>query len=227
MSLDGDSPYKNRKRISKNGGDITGQVIANINYLKKSKKNFAIRMTVEPDNVGDLFDSINGFVKMGYNRIFHALNLWSNKWTEEKFEEYYRQLKKIHMEYGLRTELIISGAQIHNIVEKGKCSGGVNDITIYADGNLYPCTAVAGNKNYCIGNVKDGVKEHWMEKLEYINNTEIEECIGCSLIKDCMADKCRFVNKAITGEYNKACDCICWMENTLYRVRKDYMIKTH
>jgi len=222
VSIDGNKPWKNKKRISKNGVNITEQVIKNIDYLVKRHHNVAIRMTVEPDNVENLYDSVTGFVKMGYKNIYHALDIWNTEWTESDFRVYYNQLKTIYKEYKNRSDLSISGAQKHEIVKRKECLGGNSDITVYPDGTIYPCTVVAGDKEYCIGSVRDGIFEGWDEKLQYINSLKMKECEGCSLLEDCMANRCRFVNKVLTGRFDKTCECICWMENIWYGMSKNF-----
>jgi uncharacterized protein len=104
-------------------------------------------------------------------------------------------------------------------------AGGITDLTIYPNGDLYPCCAMAGKKEFCIGNVYGGVHEHWENKLKNINDLEINECSGCTVLENCMANRCRLFNKVLTGYYNKPSDVICWRENIQHRLRKEIWYK--
>ena len=86
-----------------------------------------------------------------------------------------------------------------------QCEAGVNNISIFPDGNIYACYAFAGSWNKekvgIIGNIDDGLHEDKMKPyIEYKYNWKfMDECKECLYSNICFAS-CFGNNLRATGK---------------------------
>ena len=107
------------------------------------------------------------------------------------------------------------------IRKKGRCVVGTYHFQIYPDGNIYPCSVVAGIPKYCIGNVNEGLDELKVKQLNFLMNPVVSECSACKYYNYCETCRCYFVNEALTGNMYTPSGVVCAMEHLKIRLMKD------
>lgn len=67
------------------------------------------------------------------------------------------------------------------IIQSGvtrRCNAGINKFSIDSDGRLYPCDSFLGIKEYCIGDIYNGLNDVYHE-FKNIRNYSVEKCKVC------------------------------------------------
>lgn len=220
FSIDGPKYIFDLCRKSKNNKDYYDIIIANAKSLLKCRDDVRIRITVVPENVDYLFENIQYFMELGFKYITHAIDYCNKGWTDYSFDQYYKQILRLRSyikEYKVHS-LVIDGTKDIELRSRGKCQGGIYSLNIYPDGTIYPCTIIAGNNLYEIGDINTGINDNWLTQLDSINELCIEECQGCSLIESCFSNRCRLFNKVLTGSYQKPSGNVCAVQNIMFRL---------
>ena len=97
----------------------------------------------------------------------------------KKISEYLLRLNDSSISIGM----IIDGNTI--LSKKGKCGAGVNIVSIYANGDIYPCLLVTQNGEFKIGTVLEGIDPNKLEKIMRVNEQINPCCEGCSYYSYC------------------------------------------
>lgn len=74
--------------------------------------------------------------------------------------------------YGKILCRVIDGGRVYY-----RCAAGVGKINFDAHGNIYPCEFFAGNPDYCIGNIDDGIAP---DKVQLFWSENVEQRSTCS-----------------------------------------------
>lgn len=230
ISLDGAKYSHDMYRVGKDGRGTFDQVVEVTKKLLKKKPMLRIRMTVNPDTVDRLFDNVHFIIKIGGKYISPCLNFGHPSWTEKHFLMFEEELKKIS-EYLFRLNdssidvgMIVDGKTVLN--KKGKCGAGLNVVSIYADGDIYPCLLTTPNKDFKIGTLEKGIQTKLVEDILILNNHINTCCRGCDLYSYCKNTRCKVINKQETGNYLLPLSARCWAENVIYRIMKyNYLLR--
>lgn len=75
-----------------------------------------------------------------------------------------------------------------------------------------------GYKEFCIGNIYNGVDEKKRSNLMEYSDKENVDCIGCYLYHYCSEPRCKILNKMRMGEYCKSSPIECAIENIKYKI---------
>ena len=75
-----------------------------------------------------------------------------------------------------------------------------------------------GNKEFCIGNIYDGVNSGKLSAIMKQNCHINEECVDCSISNGCNGKRCKIVNKLLTGDYNLPSALECEINHMLFRL---------
>lgn len=222
VSLDGDQKNHdlNRKDIEGNGSfQKTVCFIKGLNNLDIS---FDIRMTVHPSNASDFKNNFMYLVN-SFNKLpIFVPDAGSDKWDINLLKSFVDQIKDVFMNlykdgykdviaylYDMKTEYLR--------FRKG-CSGGKDSIHIDPEGLIYPCYLAVGNKDFCIGNVSDGINQNKVEELYKISLLRNPDCMGCGLENNCKARTCKIVNKIRKEDYLKPDEFMCNYTRELYKI---------
>ncbi|MFZ5998256.1 MAG: geopeptide radical SAM maturase [Nitrospirota bacterium] len=96
----------------------------------------------------------------------------------------------------LRNEILRRGYRTPKIVPS-PCIVELRDsYVVNYDGALYKCPGLIGREHYCIGTVKDGVKEY--RQSHNLDNWKNEECLGCVHLPLCFGG-CRYIKVVHDG----------------------------
>lgn len=199
VSIDGLKEINNKHRIMHNGAGTYDLAIDTAQKLLDYRKDLIIRMTVNSDTVEQLSSSIISFINMGFIFLSPVVNEFDTKWNEEKMALLESELRMVK-EYILNKDVYV-GYINSKSKYSGRCSGGIKSFQIYPNGDIYPCSCVAGQENYIIGSVKRGLNSEKIKEFSILYGQKSNECIGCENITLCNTQKCKFLNKMVTGDF--------------------------
>lgn len=201
ISIDGDIQTHNKNRITNKGVGSFEMAIETAGRLKLIFDDLRCRVTVAPNTVENLFMNIKYLVDFGFKQIAIAFDSFSDQWNENHIDIIDREYKKI-LDYWNKSDHQTQISIVDDIIQKkrtlGKCKPRKH---YYIDGLIYPCTFVVGLKEYNIGNIDDGVDKNKIKEIERISSTDNRECEKCNIKKSCISNRCKLINKVITGDY--------------------------
>lgn len=226
VSIDGTKETHDKMRPFKNGNGSHGLALKNSMKLVESGKDVRVRTTFDSNNVYDLYKDIKFLIDNGFRCIVPAPNLFDKSWKQEDVNLLEEQMIKIKKYLEDKKDVLVSLVDKNTYGFKGPCSGGETSLHIYPDGGLYPCIMVAGNNEFCIGDIYVGIDQEKKNNfLSYSNKINIE-CEGCALYSFCSATRCKIINKLITNSYCSPSPVECAIENVRYKVNLLHTVKS-
>lgn len=218
LSIDGGKYTQDNMRRFKNGESTYEIVLKNGKRLLEHLPNMRVRMTFDSDTVNNLYEDIKFLVEQGFKIIVPAPNIFDQNWDYMHLNILENQMIKIKKYIELKEDVLVSLVDKDLYINKGPCNGGINNFSIYPNGKIYPCTMVAGNEEFCIGNVYRGID---YDKLNYLlahSNCKNKECRECGLNSYCSGERCKMLNKLITGDYYSPPAMECAMQRLKYKI---------
>lgn len=215
VSLDGTQMSHDKMRKFHSGYGSYEKVMKNSLRMLKKKENIRVRMTVTPENVKDLYENVLHLVNKGFKLIVPVLDVFDRRWNEEMFEVIRKSVRRIKRKV-LQNNVVISITDPLIIYRNYKCDGGSSSQNIYPDGNIYPCTMAAGNKEFLIGDIYNGINTEKLKTIMSFSNLSILECQGCSYYNSCNSVRCRIINKLVNGNYLKPEVVECYLNHIIY-----------
>ena len=214
VSIDGDRESHDKNRILRDGSGTYDLSIQNAQKYLMDKGSVRLRMVVTPNNVSELCNNVMHLYKLGFREIIPGIDYYDENWTEELFDEVLFQFQKLqkHREKKQIKDVRI-GILDDTVKEKGKCVVGCDGYQISSDGKLYPCLLVADNPYYCIGDIYSGLDYKAINKINKINQKDVEQCADCGNYKYCITSRCLFLNEQLTGSCFCAAANVCALEN--------------
>lgn len=213
ISIDGDSRSHNKNRIYKNCIGSFDKVIKTAQKMKLIFENLRCRVTVTPNTIEDLHDNIRYLVDIGFKQISVAFDLFSNEWNENHIsiiEEQYQKTLSYWKSNSLQVEISIVDEIIGDKKVLGICYPNTH---FYIDGLIYPCTFVVGLEEYSIGNILDGIHSEKVKDIINISSIDNKKCEKCNNRRACSSNRCKLINKVITGDYYTPPTINCILEN--------------
>ena len=228
ISIDGDRDSTTINRMSKDIS-IYNKVIKNISMLETLKCNYSLRMTVGKNVIDRLFKNIK-YLYENFNRpidLQFDLNMSIDKTIVLILKEEIRKIIEFYIEKNTNIDnpkLIIDqiDGKYINILSDFKnmfcmCDAGINSFNFMPDGNVYPCSFLTNLKEFCIGDIYNGISVEKSRELA-IKNFDINEnkCSNCQIKFFCHGMKCGYLNYICTGRINEPSDLTCQIEKIFY-----------
>ncbi len=228
ISIDGNKELHDACRIQPNGeGSYDIDIAALNHYSSHYTPERNSKMTLAPQNMRYLFDSVVDFINQGMTSI--NLNcVFEEGWNQQTAKVEYEQLKKL-ADYILENDLEHLYIAIFNERQEGMqskysdgnfCGGLGSMLSLRPNGQFYPCirympTSVGPNvKDLCIGDIDTGIigREQGSEILEMMDNVTRRSqsndiCYECPLSNDCAW--CSALAHTVYGTPNKRPMFIC------------------
>lgn len=206
ISIDGNKELHDACRIQPTGEgsyDVAMTALNHYNQVYSNERNS--KMTLAPENIGYLFDSVVDFINHGMTTI--NLNcVFEEGWNTETARIEYEQLKKL-ASYIINNDLehlyiAIFRETPEGVMDKysdgNHCGGLGSMLAMRPNGQFYPCirympTSVGDNvKDLCIGTVQDGMvgRESDSEILDMMDNITRRSqsndiCYDCPIGNSC------------------------------------------
>lgn len=222
ISIDGKEKTHDLYRKTKQGQGTYRLLQEKISKLLKiDEKNVRARMTFNSKTVKDLSENVKHVADIGFKTIVSIPDYFDNGWNEQSMQIFFEEIMKIHDWYSSNSkyEDIYISLLDKTLVKKGGCSGGISNFHILPNGDIYPCSYGAGEKELLLGNIfeKEQLNVDKVNDIQRISEKNNPECIGCSNIDCCIAARCKIVNKITTGNYLIPNSVICNQENIKYQ----------
>ena len=185
------------------GKNVYNKIIENVKWLKEKKfeGELIARMTVmEPKNIKEevihllnlnLFDSVHWQLNAMFweDLKFRKFNEWSKQYNQnirELIDLWITEMKK-GIVWKIYPFIGITKSLLENRKSKLRCGAGLSQYAILTDGNISPCVAMAGMKNFYVGNLDSNPNN--LKKIEVG-----EPCTTCNIFEQC-GGRCLFANK--------------------------------
>lgn len=231
ISLDGDRDTQNKNRFDANKKGSYDTVIDKTKSLRQQGR-LGVRATLTPFNfnVTSIYKHLDS-LKFRQIIISPAFNMLSDDDYEilsEKYVEWYDYLKseihKKNYEYVKKAKQFIQELKKVDraLVRTVACGVGKNLLAIDIHGNIFPCQRFVAMKEYCIGNIKDGMTTQ-KQFLEEVNKPINEKCQKCWCRNLCVSG-CSYCNVESTGDVKKAEEAYCrYVRKTTSAIIKIYL----
>lgn len=219
VSLDGTKDTNDLYRVDMDGLGTYNRIVEKLKELEQIKNLVRIRMTIVPETVNLLFDNVIHIIKLGYSTIVAVPDLFSKNWNDNILKQLEIQLFRLHKELKEKYDDSVSFTFFDDTVMKGRCSGGIQDININCNGDIYPCIYVIDNPMFIIGNVKTGIDSEKAEILKKEYDCNNDDCMECNYNRYCISNRCKILNYILTGNMQKAFPLICEFENIIFQLK--------
>lgn len=224
ISIDGKKEKHNANRYDINGVGSYETVIKKTENLRKDSL-VSARATVSSNNMGyvEIFEHL---VSLGFRVV--PIAIAKNMLKDSDYSELYKEYEKYidHFEKLIQKGDIAKAKKMIDLlsaiekIEYGSerylgCGVARNMYAVDIDGRLYPCHRFVANKEYSLGDIKNGVST---KRSEFIKNLHIGNHDQC---KDCWAQNlclggCPNENLLETGSINKASQKNCILTKLMY-----------
>lgn len=230
ISIDGNKELHDSCRVQPNGEGSYDIDMAALNHFNKHytpERNS--KMTLSPQNITYLYDSVIDFIKNDM-KVININCVFEEGWKPEHAREEYYQLKKL-ADYLIDNNLDSIYVAIFNERQEeqlGKdydgtsCGGSGSMLAIRPNGEFYPCLRYMpssigdDNNSMCIGTVKDGMvgREQDSEILKMLDgitrrSQTTDICWSCPIASDCMC--CIALSSTVYGTPTKRTTFACIM----------------
>lgn len=203
VSLDGNKEINDRNRIYKGSkNSVFDTVVKNIQYLKEHCHcPFMIEMSVDTANIHQFLaeDSLKD-VKTLLALEPYAIHIVPVMWADEDHVcnsppyridliKYFDELARFHIEENRKGNTVTLTKVYHIINQLGDkklkkyfCTAGLEELSIDAQGDIYPCFMLIGENRYMMGNVyREDTEKYDFIINELLSNTmeSNEKCSSC------------------------------------------------
>lgn len=230
ISIDGNKELHDSCRIQPNGeGSYDVDIAALKHYNEHYSNERNSKMTLAPNNIKYLFDSVKDFIKNG-TTIINLNCVFEEGWTKQLAHEEYIQLIKL-ADYIIDNKLENLYISIFRETPDGplskkqdntSCGGAGSMLAVRANGDIYPClrympSSVGNNvKDLKMGNVKDGMigRKEGSDVLKMLDSitrrsSTDDICYNCPIANACMT--CIALGHTVFGTPNKRTTFTCDM----------------
>jgi len=189
ISIDGSNKLTHEYHRGESSYDKT---INAIDLLDKHNANYMISMTVTKSNIDDIESMSKKYgSRLTFAPLFVAGKAKNKKELSISGEDYYNALNNVDEinPMGYLAESLVS-AKCGKII---KCAIGDREISISANGNVYPCHLLHYDEFYC-GNIREeSMFNIYNKSLKLVADCNVENIQGCSNcnIKYICAGACR------------------------------------
>lgn len=229
VSVDGKSETHNKNRLDKTGRETYHVVENSLRRLDESGINYEIRMTYNSQTISDLACNVK-FLLEEFNCacLRWAADYFDSGWNEEKVQTLVKQYQSI-LEYQQRIERKqaekIAVLNMDNFNKLGRCSGGITEINIDTEGDLYPCTYVCGDEEFLIGSIKDGPRIINIKKVHSTRQKSNKKCMTCQNKDYCVGNRCKIINFVEDLCHSVYVENICRLSNAeIGLLRKQWVL---
>lgn len=224
IALSHDGVLQDTQRVFPDGRGTSRLLEPKIDLLLKLQPNAIAMMTVLPENVGRLAESVEWLYARGFSRVNTAIDCRpNNAWDDNSMEE-------LDAQYGILAEFCASHFDderpLHYLNFESKiachlesrscieCRLGYKQPSIAPDGSIYPCNQFLNIPEYRIGSVSSGIDEQARERIYQMSLLPEASCDGCALAKRCR-HHCACLNFSMTGNMHEVPPVQCVHEQSV------------
>lgn len=201
ISLDGRPSVNDKLRLKKNCYGATGDILKGIEVLRRNNIACGVTCVVTNENVKELAGIIEFAYFLGNVRKI-GFDILRNQGRGVDLhapseEEMYTAMEHVYARRDALTRLTgtyITISQQERVKtlcnncthEFGHCYA-MNGEAMFVDaqGDIYACSSLVGDKEFYIGNVKEGLAENHVERVQKIISEAMDFCCKCPDFKLC------------------------------------------
>lgn len=213
ISIDGIKERHDECRIFPNGTGSYELVAENAMKVLKQNKNVRARMTITKEKAPYLYDDFMAVVSMGFKCVDIILDLYTDNWEENVYNQYLIQFEKIKKYLKGNKKDILVNMLRGEFKKRGLCGGGKSSISIDCNGDIYPCMIAVGHSEFVIGDIHNGIDTLLVSRIGDIGLKDNPECQGCEMTPYCEGNRCKIVNYVVNKDYYKPVDSMCMTTN--------------
>ena len=226
-SIDGMKSTHDLNRLTVDGKGTFDIVEKNAKKLLESFDTVVSMSVITKNNLTNLSKNVRYLIDMGFKYI-NLLFDYSQDWKDEDLDELRKQYNEISEIYANEilnecdVEIPLIDDKIRTYITDGyncneECDLGIKTINVGTDGNFYPCMRLVYNKDFLIGNCKNGIDVKARTNLIKTAKKEIEICKKCAIKKRCK-HTCACRNYSLTDDINGLSPIICETEKIIVEV---------
>lgn len=226
-SIDGTKLSHDLNRLTINGKGTFDIVEKNAKNLLNSFDTLVAMSVIVKNNLKYLSKNVQYLIDIGFKYI-NLLFDYSQDWQDEDLDELRKQYSEIAEIYSNKIlqecdiEIPLIDNKIKTYIMDGyncnkECDLGIKTINVGTDGNFYPCMRLINNKDFIIGNCKNGIDRKLRENLIKRSKKENEICTKCAIRKRCK-HTCACRNYSLTNDINELAPIICETERIIIEV---------
>lgn len=212
LSIDGEKRVHDLNRRFKSGVGTYDIVRKNFVKLLDRLPNIRVRLTFNSKTVSYLKESVEHLIMIGAKNIILGPDYFDGGWNKHTIKMFGLQLKNIKQFVG-NNDVYISWINDKDYKKLGRCSGGITEYSIDADGVVYPCVYVVGNSKFEIGKIDKGLNKDKIDKVQIVYSSHSDKCSGCNYLEYCISNRCKFLNYALEGILTEPSCVVCLMEH--------------
>ena len=226
IALSHDGLLQDAQRVFRNGSGTSKLLEPVIDILLSHQPDAIAMMTLLPENVGMLFDSVRWLHERGFTRVNLAIDYRPNAaWDDDSMAELDRQYGLIALycaehyddERPLRFLNFESKVAAYlNDRPCIECRLGVKQPSIAPDVTIYPCNQFLGLPDYAMGSVFTGIDSKAQKRIYRSSLAKEESCEGCAIEKRCR-HHCACLNFSITGDMHEVPAVQCVHEQSVIK----------
>ena len=225
VSVDGVRAAHDAHRRLPDGGPSFHRVLPRLDALLARRPYATVFMTVQPDVVGLLRESVHFLLDRGVRYLVISLN-YAGDWDAVSLEALEAQFTALADDYirwsraGRKFYLSPFEVKLASHIqgqdyERCRCQLGLRQASVDPDGWLYPCVQfTAGGADWRIGHVATGIDEAARARLHALSQELVEPCDRCGIEPRC-SRTCGCLNWQTTGSLTKVSPVLCRYERML------------
>jgi len=228
LSIDGEEEAHNYFRRTTKGKDTFAKIDGIIDDLLSNQPYSYALMTVCPETLHFYSQSVEYLINRGFRYIIASLN-YAGNWQDNHLKllkQEYKNLARLYEKLTLAKRKFYFSPFEKKLASHiqgpatlcQQCHFGIKQISIAPDGSIYPCVQFVkdgkSNKDFCIGDVTNGIDQNKQQRLFHLSREENTECISCKLRHRC-EHQCSCLNWQTTGEINQITPFLCESERIL------------
>ena len=226
VTLSHDGLLQDAQRVFKNGQGTSRLLEPKIDLLLSYQPEALSMMTVLPENVGRLYESVKWLHERGFSRVNTAIDYRPNAaWDEASMEELDRQYRMIanYCEEHYDDERPLRYLNFESKVSAYlndrpciECRLGIKQPSIAPDGSIYPCNQFLNLPEYRMGDVFSGIDARKQRRIYEASLKPEKSCEGCAIEKRCR-HHCSCLNFSITGDMHEVPAVQCMHEQSVIK----------
>jgi uncharacterized protein len=225
LSHDGLREAHDRFRTLLDGSGTFDALLPVLRRLVARRPYSPILITVNPETVDRFAASVQWLQSEGVQYLICSLN-YAGPWTAATLRTLGREYRKLadwHEENYRQERKFYFSPFDRRIATRvfdrcgNSCQLGIRQISVAADGGLYPCVQFVGREEYRIGTVDAGLDERRRRELYELNERDKPTCAGCGLASRCH-NKCGCLNLQTTGSIGEIPALLCEHERLVFPI---------
>lgn len=220
ISIDGTKKINDKYRLDYAGNSTHKKVLTTINKCTEKGLYVKIRMTIKPTTVSELQSSVFYLIKMNCYDIVAMPDLYDKNWTTKHILTLEKCLLEIYTELlNFKSVRFVFWSDLEK-KKLGYCFGGIEEFVIDSFGKIYPCTFCFKDPKFVIGDIWNGLNQKKIAFYQKACKRKNTECRECKNSESCLAQRCKYLNYAINGQFYSPSVLVCELENMNIRLSR-------